>query len=85
MALKPYQRRGTPDKEDGQRLIPAEELYQLMQQPYMQRAVELVNRVEGKPRAVQVLFHRADEQAARLAREERWLMKRQREKLRGRA
>ncbi len=55
--LKPYQRIGTPELGDGQRILTLKETHELMQKPHMKAAIEKINRIEGLPRAAEVFFH----------------------------
>lgn len=57
---RPYAFIGTPEPSSGVKIVSLEELKTLMEKPHMKDAVERINRLEGKPRAFQVIFHESN-------------------------
>jgi hypothetical protein len=55
---KMYEMNGTPNPGDGRRLVPVDELFEMINgDPKIRDAIDLIEKVEGKPRAVTMLAY----------------------------
>ena len=59
MSTKPYQMTGTPEKNSGTRLLSVEETFKLLEDPEIRKAIDTIEKVEGKPRAVTMMAIKA--------------------------
>jgi len=59
MGNKPYQMTGTPEVGGGTRILEPTEVFELMMDPKMREAIDIIEKAEGKPREATLMAFNA--------------------------